>query len=613
MKRWNKIYTLYIEAVLALIAIAMGIMCLRYSSGERNNLKAVQKAENAPEEARMHLKKAVKLNPENPVLHLNLGLLYSSEDEGRFMDYLLQQKRHSLPDSIITEFQKAADYSENEPIPLLNLAFVYVLMGDEARATGLLEPLVEQNFCWDPVRILYGLLLERQGRVDLAQETFTKAVLQTPIVMESQFFMELSERNPHMAQAIVTDARNSALQEYRLSGNPLNTAVLGEIEFIEGDIENAEIHLKEALSALPSMNRPWLFLGRIEESKGNGEDALDCYKKAVQLDEYDALPVYFKARAEGKASVIAEQMQSLLTLEPRIDLQGRYGPAVMAEPLIVSGFERYCTYDYVKEMERERYNGNVKVLSDVLSSVEHDAGTPVSELVASIAEQLMGTPYEAGLLDVYPEKLRVYLDKTDNLHFIETCLAVALTVKEKQETSDIPVDDIYISLCDNIRSLRYRESVITKFSDRIFYFTEWAEQAQTMGLLQEYSDRFGHEYRQSFSYLSDHLMYLPQIGRDPKARDEILEIEKRLSQKNPRFAISPNEMNSEFFDSLRTGDIVAFVSDRKGEDVSRVGIIMKNDEFIQFITASYKEKKVIAEDFRNAVEGCLALRAFRIL
>ena len=91
MKRWNKIYTLYIEAVLALIAIAMGIMCFRYSSGERNNLKAVQKAENAPEEARMHLKKAVKLNPQNPVIHLNLGLLYSSEDEGRFMDYLLQQ------------------------------------------------------------------------------------------------------------------------------------------------------------------------------------------------------------------------------------------------------------------------------------------------------------------------------------------------------------------------------------------------------------------------------------------------------------------------------------------------------------------------------------------
>lgn len=613
MKRWNKIYTLYIEAVLALIAIAMGIMCLRYSSGERNNLKAVQKAENAPEEARMHLKKAVKLNPENPVLHLNLGLLYSSEDEGRFLDYLLQQKNHSLPDSTITEFQKAADYSENEPIPLLNLAFVYAFMGDEVKASDLLEPLVEQNFCWDPVRILYGLLLERQGRIDLAQETFTKAVLQTPIVMESQFFMELSERNPNMAQAIVADARSSAQHEYRLSGNPLTTAVLGEIEFIEGDIENAEIHLKEALSALPSMNRPWLFLGRIEESKGNGEDALDCYTKAVQLDEYDALPVYFKARAEGKASVIAEQMQPLLTLEPRIDLQGRYGAAVMAEPLIVSGFERYCTYDYVKEMEQERYNGNVKVLSDVLSSLEHDAGTPVSELVASIAEQMVGTPYEAGLLDVYPEKLRVYLDKTDNLHFIETCLAVALTVRGKQEAADMPVDDIYISLCDNIRSLRYRNGAISKFSDRIFYFTEWAEQAQAMGLMKEYSDQFGHEYNQSFSYLSDHLMYLPQIGREPKAREEILEIEKRLFAKNPLFAIGNEDMTTDFHDNIQDGDIVAIVSDRKGEDISKIGVIRKTETSVFIISASYKEKKVLSEDFANFCKEIKGLRCFRLL
>lgn len=613
MKRWNNTHILYVEAVLAIIAIVMGIMCLRYSSSRRNNLKAVQKAENAPAEARTYLKKGVKLNPYNPVLHLNLGLLYSSEYECLSLESLLRKECRSLPDSTIMEFRKAVDYSENEPIPLLNLAFVYIFMGDEAKATDLLAPLVEQNFCWDPVRILYGLLLEKQGRIDLAQEIFTKAVLQTPIVMKSQFFSELRERNPHLAQAIVAGARISARQEYELSENPLNTAVLGEIEYIEGDVINAEIHLMEALSALPSMNRPWLFLGRIEESKGNKQKALDCYKKAVRLDGHDALPVYFNARAEGKTSVIAEQMLPLLTIEPRMDLQGRYGAAVMTEPLVVPEFERYCTYDYVKEMECERYNGNVKILSDVLSSFEHDADSSVSELVASIAEQLLGIPYEAGLLDVYPEKLRVYLDKTDNLHFIETCLSMALTVNGKQEETDIPISDIYISLCDNIRSLRYRDGVISKFSDRIFYFTEWAEQAQTKGLLQEYSDQFGHEYEQSFSYLSDHLMYLPQIGREPKAREETLEIERLLSQKNPYFAISPNEMNPEFFNNLQTGDIVALVSDRKGEDVSRAGIIMKTDESIQFITASYKEKKVISEDFRNALEGGKAIRAFRIL
>lgn len=611
-----KFKIIYIEAVLALLSIALCIPLLRDSVGGRNNRKAVLKAESNPQEARALLNKALRCNPSNPIYHLNFGLLNASCQNGMSIETILQHRIVSIPDSTIVAFENAVAFSDKEPIPLLNLAFVRAFDGEYEEACNMLEPLVEQNFCWEPVRIFYGILLERQGRRESAQQAFTEAVTQTPIILESQFFSDLSERDPAMAHSVAADARYSVLQEYAKTGNPLKTAVLGEIEFIMGDVEDAGTHLKEALAALPSMNRPWLFLGRIAELEEDRGSALSCYKKAAQLDEYDALPVYFKARAEGKASIVAEQMQSLLSLEQKLDLYGRYGAAVMTEPLAVVDFERYCTYDYVKEIERDRYSSNSNILNDILSSIGfvYDTDSPLGDITASIAEKMLGTPYEAGLLDVYPERLRVYLDKTDNLHFIEACMAVALTYKGESigEYGEVNESE-YDQLCENIKALRYRDGIISKFSDRIFYFSEWVEQAERLGLIEEYTDCYGHEYSQNFSYLSDHLMYLPQIGREPNARKEILEIEKRLSANSQRAVISPEELTTEFYECVQNGDIVSFLSDRKGEDVSKAGIVRKTQNSVQIISASYKERTVVSEDLKKSVADCKGIRIFRVL
>jgi len=607
---------LYIETVLAVLSFGIFVPVEMHRIAERYNSKAVRKAESSPEEAFRYLEKAVKLNPRNPVCHLNLGLLLSSESDNLSLDGFLQGNYSSMPDSVVSEFEKAVLYSEKEPIPLMNMAIINALDGNEAGALYLLSPLLEQDFCWDPVRILYGILAERSGDSGLALETYANAAAQAPIILESPFYSDLKKRNPLLAESVAVLAKNKVVLEYDRARHPLNTAVLGEMEFIDGDVESAEKHLKEALSSIPSMNRPWLFLGRIEEARGNLESAIECYDKAAQLDEYDALPVFFKAKAEGKASVTAEQMQSLLSLEQRVDLQVRYGSAVMVPSLIVKDFEKYCSYDYVTEMEYERYGKNVSVLNDVLSSLSSVKDSSVRYLAARIAEKMLGIPYESGLLDVYPEKLRVYLDKTDNLHFVENCLAIALTAKctpASEQDVFSHESHSFDTLCNNIRLLRYRNGTITKFSDRLFYFSEWSEQAKSLGVITEISEWYGHKYNQSFSYLSEHLMYLPQIGHEPKALDETKEIEKKLAEKNPFYVISPDKMDSVFYDCLQTGDIVAFVSDRRGEDVSKVGFISRNETSINFIDASYKDKKVVSEDFKQLVKECRGIRLFRVL
>lgn len=612
MKSLNNKNILYIELILAILAFAAGVPLVRYSVAARNNSKALQRADMFPGEACAYMIKAARFNPNNPVAHLNLGLLYSSQTDGITLENFLNNKQIAIPDSTATEFEKAVALSVNEPIPLMNLAFVSVFIGDNSRALRLLEPLIGQEFCWSPVRILYGIILENQGVYDKALKTYADAVASAPIILESRFFSDLEKRDSLMAMAVIVNAKSAVLQEYSRNGNPLNTAVLGEIEYMDGDVDNAVKHLEEALEALPSMNRPWLFLGRIEETRGNNDAALECYEKAVRLDEHDALPVYFKARAEGKASVMAEQMMHLLSLEQRHDLRRRYGVISMTNPLMVKEFERYCTYDYVEEIERNRNETNISVMNDVMSCLEAETDKSVRNLTAVAAEKMLGIPYEAGMLDVYPESLRVYLGKTDNLHFVEACLAMALTADNVKLGNDEIIEQ-YDLLCDNIRMLRYRNGVISKFSDRIFYFTEWSGQAEFLGTIEELSEQYGHEYRQSFSYLSEHLMFFPQIGHEPKARDEVLEIEYSLSGENPLFAISPDEMTAEFYESLQDGDIVAFVSERKGEDVNKIGIVKRNGLSINLISASYDEKKVVSEDFMQLSQASKGVRLFRII
>ena len=77
---------------------------------------------------------------------------------------------------------------------------------------------------------------------------------------------------------------------------------------------------------------------------------------------------------------------------------------------------------------------NQAIFDRVYQAVAPKADLPMPDLVVAIAEQFLGTPYVASTLEETPEQLRVFLDKTDCILFVEMCSCFALTVK-----SDKPV------------------------------------------------------------------------------------------------------------------------------------------------------------------------------
>lgn len=609
----NSKFLPWIAGVIAVLTFAASIPFCRYSLAEWHNKKAVRIYNRAPEEAMVHLEKAVRLNRRNPVYHLNLGLSYMNKVSDMALDSFLMQEKIDLPDSAVSCFENSVGNSFNESIPILNLAFAYAVSSDEYKALALLEPLIEQEHCWLPVLICYGMILERLGNEEDTEEFIFTVIGNNPIVLESRYFAELKTRNPAIADAALGRAIANAKAEYENNGNPQSTAKFGELEYLGGNIAFAETLLRESVAELPSMNRPWLFLGRIEEGKGNMKSALTCYGNAVQLDRYDALPVFFRARAKGRDYVGAEQMRELLSLEQRMDFRLRYMSVPASSILWVNGFEEYCTYDFQGEIEQDRYERNIAVMNRAFASRDSLNITSLQDLTALMAQELSGTPCEAGLLDVYPETLRIILDRTDKLQFIESCVALALTAGNMSITDGGNGSACrYDLLSDNIRCLRYRDGVVSRFSDRLFYFSEWAGQANENGLLEEYTSQFGHEYRQSFSYLSDHLSFLPNVSNDPGCKDDVLKAERCLEDNNPYYIIPAEEMNEAIYNYLQNGDIVAVVSDRKGEDVSRVGIVCRQDPSPQLVYASNKAKKVIAEDLRQVCQSCSGIRTFRI-
>ena len=55
--------------------------------------------------------------------------------------------------------------------------------------------------------------------------------------------------------------------------------------FFEGDIQRAEIRLKQLIKKRPKDSRVWFLKGLIERAKGNNEEALEALDKAVEIQE----------------------------------------------------------------------------------------------------------------------------------------------------------------------------------------------------------------------------------------------------------------------------------------------------------------------------------------
>ena len=223
---------------------------------------------------------------------------------------------------------------------------------------------------------------------------------------------------------------------------------------------------------------------------------------------------------------------------------------------------------------------NLVVYNRVASALQpHAAEWSMPELVVQVALQLLGTPYLWASLELEPEQLLVFLDKTDCILFVELSTCMALTLKGKrivqagdgqhftQRTTPSLIDDSpsYALLCDNIRNMRYRLGVVDGYASRVHYTSEWLLQNATNGLLHEYTSELGKEFEQTFSYMSAHPHTYYQLSNDVCELGKIRMIEEHLNAQKPFFFIPQDELRKpQVISQIHSGDIITFISPRPG-------------------------------------------------
>lgn len=255
------------------------------------------------------------------------------------------------------------------------------------------------------------------------------------------------------------------------------------------------------------------------------------------------------------------------------------------------------------------------------------------ELMVMAAKKLLGNEYVAGTLEEGDsEDVRVYLSKTDCIIFVETCMNLALTVKQYGSKAD------FEKLCQMVRQSRYRNGQVRCYSDRIHYTTEWIRQGEKRGIVDDITlQAGGQEYDHPINFMTSHYKSYKhlkdaEVGKECCGNEEnketctmnqatrdyrtIARVEKELNTKP--YTYIPQEKIKECEKNIKSGDIIGYMSTTKGLDIAHVAIAYwRKDGKLGFIHASMGKMKVVIDektinDYANSSKNINGIKVIRV-
>jgi len=218
----------------------------------------------------------------------------------------------------------------------------------------------------------------------------------------------------------------------------------------------------------------------------------------------------------------------------------------------------------------------------------------MGEIVQAIADNFLGNPYAAGLLDESgEEKLIVTLNKFDCVLFVETVLAIARGVAVQ--------DYEYQNFVNRIEEQRYLNGKINGYCSRLHYFSEWINDNQKRQTVENITAELGGvPMNKTLNFMSQHRSSYPQMVKDEATYQCIVSQEAELAKTTVNY-IPTNRIKS-VYSQLKPGDIVAVATDVKGLDVTHTGLVYRNaDGNLGLIHASPAGEVTVAYDLQRYI------------
>ncbi|GAB4528689.1 MAG: DUF1460 domain-containing protein [Pleurocapsa sp.] len=218
----------------------------------------------------------------------------------------------------------------------------------------------------------------------------------------------------------------------------------------------------------------------------------------------------------------------------------------------------------------------------------------MGEIIQTVAQQLLGAKYEAGLLDKSTkETLFVSLQKFDCLLLVESVLALAHNIALK--------DQSYHNFTEQIEDKRYWNGTLNGYCSRLHYFSDWIKDNQRRGNLSNITQNLGGVYLpKQLNFMTTHKSSYPILIASEANYQCIASVEESLTGEALNYI--PQKNIAQIYNQLQPGDIIGVATNIPGLDVTHTGFVYRHPNGnIGLLHASPAGKVVIAPDLQQYV------------
>ena len=208
------------------------------------------------------------------------------------------------------------------------------------------------------------------------------------------------------------------------------------------------------------------------------------------------------------------------------------------------------------------------------------------------ARQFLGRPYVAHTLEINnDEQLVVNTRQLDCTTLVENVTALTLCAYRHLYT--------WRDYLNALVAMRYRNGRIDTYTSRIHYFTEWITANTAAGIVTEVQEPvppFSAIQQVSVSFMSEHPDSYQALRQHPEYVAEIRKMEQQVS--GQRFRYIPKRLTGNVAlmrKAVKDGDIIAITCNKKGLDITHLGIAVWRDGQLHLLNASQLHKKVVEE------------------
>ncbi|MEI6610793.1 MAG: N-acetylmuramoyl-L-alanine amidase-like domain-containing protein, partial [Deltaproteobacteria bacterium] len=205
-------------------------------------------------------------------------------------------------------------------------------------------------------------------------------------------------------------------------------------------------------------------------------------------------------------------------------------------------------------------------------------------LIVEIGSFFLGAAYREATLEAQgKEKLIAILSGFDCTTFVETVLALAGCAIRGKITS--------AGFRKALKLIRYRQGIITGYSSRLHYFTDWLRDCEKKKILKDISRQLdARAQRKKINYMTTHRASYPALQNDREFQKMLL-VEKNLSRKV--FSVIGKDKVMRQKAQIQNGDIIGFPTNQEGLDVAHVGFAIWQGKNLHLLHASSKESGVV--------------------